>query len=139
MGYVFAEITLKNVSDLIKESEGIIQKPEIRQTTVEAIVDTGSGTLVINEEIRMELGLKLELGGEHEARLANGVWETVKIADPVEINWKNRKMMCQPWYIPDAGEVLLGAIPLQAMDLMVDLKHEELVGRHGDKVVGYLY
>ena len=136
MGYVFAEITLKNVSDLIKESEGIIQKPEIRQTTVEAIVDTGSGTLVINEEIRQELGL--ELDEEKKARLANGVWETIKVADPVEINWKNRKMMCQPWYIPGAGEVLLGAIPLQEMDLMVDPNREALVGRHGDEVKGYL-
>ena len=136
MGYVHAEITLKNVNDLLKAREGIIGNPEIRQKTVQALVDTGSGTLVINEEIRQELGLVLD--GEKPVRLANGVREIVKIADPVEVHWKNRKMMCQPWFIADAGEVLLGAIPLEEMDLAVNPNQQELVGAHGEEILGRL-
>ena len=137
MGYVIADIILKNFNDILKTKMGFTEKPEIRQTKVKAIVDTGAGTLVINEEIRRELGL--ELDGEKPVRLANGVREIVKIADPVEITWKNRKMMCQPWYIPGAGEVLLGAIPLEDMDLIVDPGQQELTGRHGEEAIGLLY
>ena len=136
MGYVFAEIKLKNLKDIIKAEEGLLGEPEIRQKTVQALVDTGAGTLVINEEIRQELGLDLE--GEKPVRLANGAREIVKIAGPVEVNWKNRKMICQPWFIPSAGEVLLGAIPLEDMDLIVDPAQQALVGAHGDEIVGLL-
>ena len=136
MGYVFAEITLKNFKDILINEKGLNGEPEIRQKTVQALVDTGAGTLVINEEIRQELGLDLD--GEKQVRLANGVREIVKIADPVEVHWKNRKMMCQTWFIADAGEVLLGAIPLEEMDLTVNPNQQELVGAHGDVILGRL-
>jgi hypothetical protein len=34
-----------------------------------------------------------------------------------------------------AGEVLLGAIPLEDMDLIVDPARRELTGAHGDEVL----
>jgi hypothetical protein len=37
--------------------------------------------------------------------------------------------------VPDADNILLGAIPLEDMDLMVDPARQRLVGVHGDKVV----
>jgi len=46
--------------------------------------------------------------------------------------------MCQPWFIADAGKVLLGAIPLEEMDLTVSPNQQELVGAHGDIVLGRL-
>ena len=39
MGIVRTDITLKNVKDIIKAEEGLINESEIRQTTVEAMVD----------------------------------------------------------------------------------------------------
>jgi hypothetical protein len=42
-------------------------------------------------------------------------------------------MTCRPLVIPNATEVLLGAIPLEDMDLMVDPVGQKLVGRHGDR------
>jgi hypothetical protein len=35
-------------------------------------------------------------------------------------------MTCQPWLMPDAPEVLLGAIPLEDMDIIGDLVRKEL-------------
>ena len=60
MGLVRTKITLKNVEDQIWAKEGLIKKEEIRQTTVNALVDTGSWTLVINETVRKKLGLDLK-------------------------------------------------------------------------------
>lgn len=133
MGIVHTEITIRNVKDIMKAEEGLIKDNEIRQTMVEAMVDTGTGTLVINEELRQRLGL--EVKGERRAVLANDAKEMVKIAGPVEIHWKERTTTCQPLVVSDCGEVLLGAIPLEDMDLMVDPVRQVLTGAHGDEIV----
>jgi hypothetical protein len=41
--------------------------------------------------------------------------------------------------VPDAKDILLGALPLEAMDLMVDPVRRCLVGVHGDKPLYVLY
>ena len=133
MGIVYTEITIRNVKDIIKAEEGLIKENEIRQAMVEAMVDTGTGTLVINEELRQQLGL--EVKGERQATLANNAKETVRIAGLVEVHWKDRMMACQPVVVSGAGEILLGVIPLEDMDLMVDPVRHELTGAHGDEIV----
>jgi len=135
MGLVHAEITLKNSGDVTNVQRGFMKEPEIRQTVVNAVVDTGAMTLVINEQLRRQLGLGIV--GSKVATLANNVKETVKIAETVEVHWKNRFMACQPWVV-GAGRVLLGAIPLENMDLIVDPSAQELVGAHGEEEVGLL-
>jgi hypothetical protein len=135
MGIVRAEITLKNAIDVGNVRRGFIKEPEVRQTTIQAVVDTGAMTLVINEQLRLQLGLGIV--GAKEATLANNVKETVKIAETVEVHWKNRLMTCQPWVV-GSGRILLGLIPLENMDLIVDPNRQELVGAHGDKEVGLL-
>ena len=136
MGSVFAEITLKNAVDVGALKRGTIKKEEIRQITVKALVDTGAPTLIINETIRQKLGL--ELCGAQPVRMANGVKETAKIAEPVEIHWENRKMTCQPMVLPGARRILLGVIPLEDMDLMVDPTTQVLIGVHGKKAIEFL-
>jgi len=136
MGLVHAEITLKNAIDVGNCRRNIMKETEIRQTVINAVVDTGAMTLVINEQLRRQLGLGVV--GSRVATLANNVKETVKIAETVEVHWKNRSMTCQPWVVGD-GRTLLGAIPLENMDLIVDSSAQEVVGAHGEEEVGYLY
>ena len=137
MGTVYAEITLVNTFDTLASRRGFIKEPEIRQATVEAIVDTGAATLVINEELCRQLGLEVQ--ETKWATLANNTKDMVKIVDPVEVHWKNRKMTCQPWVVSGSGKILLGAIPLENMDLIVDPSQRALVGAHGDEELGMLY
>ena len=137
MGIVQAEITLINAGDVIIAQRGIIKEQEIRQVTVNAVVDTGAMTLVIDEKLRLQLGLEIQR--ERQATLANNVKQTVKIADPVKVCWKNREMVCQPWVVTSSPSILLGAIPLEDMDLIVDPANQALVGAHGDEPVGILY
>jgi len=135
MRLVHADITLKNAGDVGNYRRNIIKEPEIRQTVVQADVDTGVITLVINEQVRKQLGL--EIVGTRRATLANNVKETVQIAETVEVHWKNRSMACQPWVV-NAGRILLGTIPLDNMDLIVDPTKQELVGAHGEEEIGLL-
>jgi hypothetical protein len=41
--------------------------------------------------------------------------------------------------IPDAVDVLLGALPLEELDLMVDPVNQRLVGVHGNRRIHILY
>jgi predicted aspartyl protease len=135
VGIVRAEITLKNAGDVTNVRRGFIKEPEIRQTVVEAVVDTGATTLVINEQLRQQLGLGIV--GAKMTTLANNAKQRVQIAEAVDVHWKNRSMTCRPWVV-NTGRILLGLIPLENMDLIVDPKAQELVGEHGDEEVGLL-
>jgi hypothetical protein len=48
--------------------------------------------------------------------------------------WKDRTATVDPIAFPD-GKPLLGVIPLEILDLIVDPVRHELVGAHGDEVV----
>ena len=132
MGIVQAEITLRNVTDEVKARLGLIKTEEIRTTAVTAVVDTGSMHLVITEDLRQELGLVVK--GERIAHVANGQRINCKITETVEVHWKDRETTLPALVIPGAEKVLLGAMPLEGMDLMVNPVSQELVGVHGDKI-----
>ena len=136
MGLVYEEITLKNIYDVADYEDGLIKESEIRQVTVQALVDTGASTLVINEEIREKLGLKII--GKRFATLANSKQEVCKKTDAVEIIWKDRSSTIPALVVPGNGKVLLGAIPLEDMDLIVDPSKQALVGAHGDEIRVYI-
>ena len=133
MGLVFTEITLKNATDVVNVQRKIIEIEKIRQKTVKAMVDTGAGTLIINEEIQQELGLETQ--GVRRASMANNSKAMCKITEPVEIIWQNRSSTVNALVLPGSDKVLLGAIPLQDMDLIVDPARHVLTGAHGDEVV----
>ena len=132
MSIVSTEITLKNGTDVDDAIRGLIEEHEVRQMTVQAMVDTGAWTIVINEETREKLGL-LDKGYEN-GTLADGTKERYKMAGPLEIWWENRHITCDALVIPDAPDILLGALILEGLDLTINPKRE-LVGIHGDIVM----
>ena len=135
MGLVYTEITLRNAADVVNVRRGIMNEPEIHQTAVTAVVDTGAATIIINEDICRQLGLELETDDIFEAVLADGTRQEYAYTEPVQIQWKNRKSVCRAVLVPSASETLLGAIPLEEMDLIVHPFKQELTGAHGDVVV----
>jgi clan AA aspartic protease len=136
MGTTYAEITLKNDVDVGMQRRGLIKESEVRQITLRVVADTGADTLIINEAVRAALGL--ELAGPADAWLADGNKSGCQIAETVAVHWKDRFMTCQPWVLAGAKEVLLGAIPLENMDLMVDPTSQQVVGAHGDQQARFI-
>ena len=133
MGTVYATITIKNQFDINKVELGLIKGEDIRQATVEAVVDTGAITLFITEELRQQLGLGIV--GEWPVFVANGAVEMAKRTEAVEVHWEDRSMVCRPNVLLNSSEILLGVIPMEDMDLIVDPAREALVGAHGDKIL----
>jgi clan AA aspartic protease len=131
MGHVNTKITLKNIRDIHKAEDGIIQDDKIRQATVDVMVDTGATTLVINEQLFQQLGLGVM--GERRITLANDTKETCKLTEPLEIHWEDRSVAMSAVVVKDASDFLLGVLPLEGMDLMVDTVNQRLVGAHGDQ------
>jgi predicted aspartyl protease len=132
MSIVYTELTLKNEEDIVLARQGFIKENEVRQMTVQAIASTGRWTIIINEETRNKLGLRDH--GIGEALLADGQKAEYPMAGPLEIWWKNRRFNCDALVLPDAPDILLGAIPLEGMDLTIN-PFRELVGVHGDIVM----
>jgi clan AA aspartic protease len=130
MGNISEEITLINDRDDVRVQAGLLK--EARQVTVSAIVDTGATTVVIDEALRQELGLSIV--GTKWTTFANGTRQECGITEPVTVRWKNRDCSVRAVVIPGAKAPLLGAIPLEDMDLMIDPVHKRLAGVHGDVV-----
>ena len=109
MSSFYEEIPLKNVGDEIATVRGYIGESAIRKIEVNALVDTGASTLVINEKTRIALGFSVQ--GACPVTTPNGVRQICTVAESVKVCWKDRFMTCQPLVFP-SGDILLGAIPL---------------------------
>ena len=122
-------ITLKNAGDLMAVRRGYIEEPEVREITVNALVDTGVWTLAINEATRKRLGLEIiDTGTVTRNR------NKYNLAGPLEVRWKDRRTTCDAIVLPDSEDILLGNIPLEAMDLTIN-PYRELVCVHRDHIM----
>jgi clan AA aspartic protease len=136
MGNFYEKITLENVKDRMLADDGYISEDQIHTLEVDALPDTGAWRLVINEEIRQKLGLKTN--GTRAATLADGSTAQYNLTTAVKILWKDRHTIVEPLVLPSAKNVLLGALPLEGLDLCVDSVNQKLVGVHGDTPVELL-
>jgi clan AA aspartic protease len=137
MGIVKDEITITNIGDTTKAKSGFISAQDIRSVTVTAVADTGALRLTIPESLRVKLGL--EIVKKVPATLADGEKLELGLSEGVEVRWKDRAEITQAWVVPKECSVLLGAIPMEGMDIMVDPKNQRLTGIHGDEQLGILY
>ena len=104
MGFIYTEIQLTN-----------LLSPEKGSYTARALVDTGALHLCIPQHIAFQLNLKqLE---EREVTIADGRTKLVPYVGPVKVTFQNRNCFTGAMVLGE--EVLLGAIPMEDMDLVV--------------------
>ena len=125
MGLVYAELELTNGGDAYMFRQGMIDETEIKQITVNALVDSGDYMLTINDGVRNQLDLPLI--EKQFATLADETQVEVEVVGPVDVRFENRSTTCRAVVLPNAGEVLLGAIPMEDMDVLIHPKEEKLV------------
>ena len=90
-------------------------RPDLAPLEVSALADTGAVHLCIPEHLAIQLSLaELE---RREVVLADGRRRTVPYVGPVEVRFGNRR--CFTGAMVLGNEVLLGAIPMQDMDLVL--------------------
>ena len=125
MGFVYAEVKLTNGVDLLDAKRHMIGEEEVRSISIVTLVDTGCVRLAINENIQAYL--QLPVSGQYDAALADGTRVTLDIVGPVQIKFENRVTNCEALVLPGDSEPLLGAIPLEAMDVLVDPPGNKLI------------
>ena len=104
MGHAFAMLSLRNS-----------RYPELPPVEVEALADTGTTFLCVPPAVAD--ALRLETVDRKEATLADGRRQSIPYVGPVEIRFKNRVAFGGALVMGE--RVLLGAIPMEDMDLVV--------------------
>ena len=125
MGLIYADIELVNAIDLGLARRFKIGEEEIKRMTVKMLVDTGSVYMCINETVREQLDLAIL--EKRKAQLADGSIVEYDVAGPIEVKFKNRRCVVDAMVIPGNNEMLLGAIPLEDMDILVHPHRQELI------------
>jgi len=125
MGLVYADIELINGDDLVLARKHIIGEDEIKRMHVNMLVDTGSVYMCINETVQEQL--QLEVVEQRKGQLADGSVVEYNVVGPIEVRFKNRRCVVDAMVIPGDNELLLGAIPLEDMDVLINPYRRELI------------
>ena len=125
MGLVYAEIELISVDDMALHRRGYLEETKIKHVMVNALVDSGAYMLTINNDVKNQLDLPFI--EKQFATLADETQVEIDIVGPVEVRFENRRTTCNAVILPNAGEVLLGAIPMEDMDVLIHPREEKLV------------
>ncbi|MCR4317890.1 MAG: clan AA aspartic protease [Planctomycetes bacterium] len=105
MGHVFAELKLSNP-----------RKPKLKPMKVSALADTGALMLCIPEHVALQL--KLETESTREVTVADGRSMKVPYVGPIKVSVCDR--FCYVGALVLGDEVLLGSVPMEDMDLIIN-------------------
>ena len=89
----------------------------LKEIEIEALVDTGSLMLCIPESTSMQLGLDPAKGTKRQVTTADGSQHMVPYVGPIEVLFEDRNCFVGALVMGD--DVLLGAVPMEDMDLIV--------------------
>jgi predicted aspartyl protease len=126
MGRVLAEATIENLEDRWAAAKKLISPDQVRRVTVsDALADTGATMLSLPSRLIQHLGLtktgsrkiRSAIGTAH-ADVYSTVWLTIQGRDcPLDV-----------MEVPDSVPVLIGQIPLERLDFVVDPQGRRLIG-----------
>ena len=125
MGLIHVEIDLINAGDKELVRRHLLDQDKMRRITVRALVDSGSMYMAINENIQQVL--QLPVIGKQRSQLANGQVMEYDIVDLLEVRFEKYTAICYAVVLPENAEPLLGAIPMETMNVIINPSRQELV------------
>ena len=139
MGRVLTAATIENLSDLYDTEKGRISADEARRVVIDdALVDTGATLLSLPSQLIRQLGLKKT--GTKRVTSSTGGGEA-DMYSAVRLTIMDRSCTMDVMEVPDDVPVLIGQIPLEHLDLVIDMREHKLIGNpaHGGEHVYELY
>ena len=112
MGLVYQQIRLSNAA-----------RPELEDLDANALVDSGAADLCIPKLVALQL--KLETVEQRVVTYADGRNEAVDYVGPILVQVFGRRAFTGGMVMGD--QVLLGAIPMESMDVLIDPRRQQLV------------
>jgi len=124
MGKVMQKIKLTNYADMIRAQDGHLAPELIRSIEMDALIDTGASTLILPADVVEKMGFtQVEV---RKLRRADGkLIESPRVAD-IHLEICGRDMFTSAYVTPAGTTPLVGQIPLEELDLIVDPKRQEL-------------
>jgi clan AA aspartic protease len=104
MGITYADVAL----------ESIFPK---RRLELRALVDSGSVFLTVPQHVAVQLGFDIDEAGTREIILADGSRKAVPMIGPLRVHFADR--YCDLSALVLGDEPLLGAVPMEMMDLVL--------------------
>jgi predicted aspartyl protease len=135
-GKVIVSAKIENFIDVEMREKGLLPADQVRSVEVhDALVDNGQSNLLVPRRLVAQLGLRYYCD-----RPAHGIGEaiTLPMYSAVWLTIQGRECVLDVGEIEDQFPVLIGRIPLEALDWVVDPKGQRLIGNpdhDGDHVV----
>lgn len=99
------------------------RKPELKPIAIKCLADTGALMMSITETIVVQL--QLEELEKRSVTIADGTIRQVPFVGPVRVDFENR--FCFTGAFVLGNEPLLGAVPMEEMDLIVDPARQKVM------------
>jgi len=131
VGRVVVGARIENLEDVYRAEKGDLPADGIRLVDVtDALVDTGATMLSVPRRLVQRLGLR-----RTRSRTARTSAGTVQfgIYDAVRLTVQGRQCVVEVAEVPDECPVLIGQVPLELLDFVVDPVGQKLIGNpdHG--------
>lgn len=139
MGRVVVEAKVENLSDLYMADRGHASAEDVRRVNVpDALVDTGATLLSLPRRLIHQLGLRRVR--TKRAKTPAGTFE-FGIYEAVRLTVQRRDCVVEIAEVADECPALIGQIPLEALDFVVDPVGQKLIGNpdHGGEHMFDLY
>ncbi len=133
MGRVAVDVAITNAADQVLAEAGHLPADQVRRATIEGIVDTGAAMLVLPESAASQLGLPKT--GVTSVRYADHRTASRDIVGLVRLELLGRTSVFDAVVEPGRSTALIGAIVLEALDLMVDCKNQTLHPRDPNQII----
>ena len=125
IGPVYAEIELLNSTDIALNRRGFCSDEDIRRIKLSALVNSSATDLVISNEIKELLDLRvLE---KQTVRLPDETLREVEIVGPIEVRFENHSAPATAMVLPEVEEVLLGRFPFAGLHVFIDKQSKQLL------------
>jgi len=139
MGRVAVTLKIENLSDLHLAESQFLPPDQVRSVEVDdALVDTGATMLSLPKRLIATLGLK-PVRTRKAITSAGPV--TVQIYGTVRLTIQGRDCTTDVSDVPDDCPVLIGQLPLEQLDFVVDITGRRLIGNpaHGGEHIIEMY
>jgi len=139
MGRVLTSATIENLEDRWAAKRGLIDETSIRRIEVDdALVDSGATLLSIPTRYIKQLGLEKTASKRVTSSTGGG---EADLYSAVRLTIQGRSCTMDVMEVPDEVPVLIGQLPLEHLDFVVDMRKHALVGNpeHGGEHVYELY
>ena len=139
MGRVLTEATIENLKDLWDAQRSMMPAEQVRKVSVaDALVDCGATLLSLPTKLIQQLGLIKT--GTKRVTSSIGLAEAA-VFEAVRLTIQGRTCTMDVMEVPDGVPVLIGQLPLEHLDFVIDMRSHKLIGNpaHGGEHMYELY